>query len=96
MTIKDRAGASAGARSVPVVGEESGMREWAAELVDRARTEGVELTGDNGLLTALVRQVLQVLQTGLEVEMTDHLGYEPHARRGEGLATAATVAIPRS
>ena len=51
---------------MPGVGEEPGMREWAAELVDRARTEGVELTGDNGLLTALVRQVLQ---TGLEVEM---------------------------
>ena len=42
------------------------MREWAAELVDRARHDGVELTGDDGLLTALVRQVLQ---TGLEVEM---------------------------
>jgi transposase-like protein len=52
------------------------MRDWAAELVERARSEGVELTGDNGLLTALVRHVLQ---TGLEVEMTDHLGYEPHA-----------------
>jgi hypothetical protein len=37
--------------------------------------------GDNGLLTALVRQVLQ---TGLEVEMTDHLGYEPHAPEGRG------------
>jgi putative transposase len=54
---------------------------WAAELVERARSEGVELTGDNGLLTALVRQVLQ---TGLEVEMTDHLGYEPHAAVGRG------------
>jgi hypothetical protein len=31
----------------------------AAELVDRASTKGVELTGDDGLLTALVRQVLQ-------------------------------------
>ena len=38
----------------------------------RARAEGVELTGDDGLLTAMVRQVLQ---TGLEVEITDHLGY---------------------
>ena len=47
------------------------MRDWAAELVDRARAEGVDLTGDIGLLTALVRQVLQ---TGLEVEMTDHVG----------------------
>ena len=63
------------------VGDEPAMRDWAAELVERARSEGVELTGDNGLLTALVRQVLQ---TGLEVEMTDHLGYEPHAVEGRG------------
>src|SRR6516225_9851043 len=66
-------------RSVPLVGDEPAMRDWAAELVERARTDGVELTGENGLLTALVRQVLQ---TGLEVELTDHLGYEPHAVEG--------------
>lgn len=30
------------------------MRAWAAELVERARSQGVELTGDDGLLTALV------------------------------------------
>jgi transposase-like protein len=42
----------------------------------RARAEGVELTGESGLLTGLVRQVLQC---GLEVEMTDHLGDERHA-----------------
>ena len=68
-------------RSVPLVGDEPAMRDWAAELVARARAEGVELTGDDGLLTALVRQVLQ---TGLEVEMTDHLGYERHAAAGRG------------
>jgi putative transposase len=58
------------------------MRDWAAELVERARSDGVELTGDNGLLTALVRQVLQ---TGLEVEMTDHLGLRTPRRRGPGV-----------
>jgi len=68
-------------RSVPLVGGEPAMRDWAAELVAQARAEGVELTGDNGLLTGLVRQVLQ---TGLEVEMTDHLGYERHAAAGRG------------
>jgi hypothetical protein len=26
------------------VGDEPAMRDWAAELVERARTEGVELT----------------------------------------------------
>jgi transposase-like protein len=39
------------------------------------------LTGDDGLLTAMIRQVLQ---TGLEVELTDHLGYEPHDPAGRG------------
>jgi putative transposase len=46
--------------------EDPEMRDWAAELVERARSEGVELTGEDGLLTALVRQVLQ---KGLEVEI---------------------------
>jgi len=57
------------------------MREWAEGLVARARAEGVELTGDDGLLTAMIRQVLQ---TGLEVELTDHLGYEPYDLAGRG------------
>ena len=70
-----------GALLVPLVGDEPAMRDWAAELMDGARPEAAELTGDDGLLTALVRQVLQ---TGLEVEMTDHLGYEPHAVEGRG------------
>jgi putative transposase len=74
------------------VGEEPAMREWAAELVDRARAEGVELTGKDGLLTALVRQVLQA---GLEVEMTDHLGYEAHAPEGRGTGNSATATTPR-
>src|SRR5713226_3706038 len=70
------------ARSVPLVaGDTPAMREWAEQLVARARAEGVELTGDDGLLTAMIRQVLQ---TGLEVELSDHLGYEPHDPAGRG------------
>ena len=42
---------------------EAALRDWAELLVARARDEGVELTGEGGLLTGLVRQVLQ---TGLE------------------------------
>ena len=41
----------------------------------------MELTGEDGLLTGLVRQVLQ---TGLEVEMAEHLGYERNAPEGRG------------
>src|SRR5262245_52544199 len=78
---------------VPLVGDEPAMRDWAAELVARARSEGVELTGDDGLLTALIRQVLQ---TGLEVEMTDHLGYEPHAVAGRGSGNSRNGSYPKT
>src|SRR5881392_1436601 len=69
-------------RSVAMVsGDTPAMREWAEQLVARARAEGVELTGDDGLLTAMIRQVLQ---TGLEVELADHHGYEPYDPAGRG------------
>ena len=51
---------------------EMAMKDWAEFLVAQARADGVELTGDGGLLTGLVRQVLQI---GLEVEMSEQLGY---------------------
>jgi len=80
-------------RIVPLVGDEPAMRDWAAELVERARTDGVELTGENGLLTALVRQVLQ---TGLEVELSEHLGYEPHAVEGRGSGNSRNGSYPKT
>jgi putative transposase len=75
---------------VPDAGE---LRDWATELVERAGSEGVELTGDDGLLTALVRQVLQ---TGLEVEMTDHLGYERHDPEGRGSGNGRNGHYPKT
>ena len=76
-----------------VSGDDSAMRAWAEELVARARREGVELTGDDGLLTALVRRVLQ---TGLEVEMTDHLGYKRHAIEGRGSGNSRNGSYPKT
>jgi putative transposase len=51
----------------------------AQELVARARSEGVELVGPGGLLTGLTKTVLE---TALEVELEDHLGYPKHAVEG--------------
>ena len=76
-----------------VIGDDQAMRAWAEALVARARQEGVELTGDDGLLTALVRRVLQ---TGLEVEMTDHLGYERHAVEGRGSGNSRNGSYPKT
>lgn len=80
-TDRTDAGGLVPAGRVPALASSLEMREWADELVARARAEGVELTGDNGLLTAMVRQVLQ---TGLNVELAEHLGYAPYASEGRG------------
>ena len=69
------------------------MRTWAEELVARARAQGLELTGDNGLLTGLVRQVLQ---TGLEVELAEHLGYEPYDPVGRGSGNSRNGSYPQT
>ena len=63
------------------LGPDVTLRDFAAALVTQARSEGIALTGDNGLLTGLVREVLQA---GLDTEMTEHLGYERHAVEGRG------------
>jgi transposase-like protein len=53
--------------------------ELAQQLVDRARAEGVKLTGPGGLLGDLTKRVLEA---GLEGEMDGHLGYAKHASEG--------------
>jgi putative transposase len=89
----DGGGLVPASRSVPVMAESPEMREWAEQLVARARSEGVELTGDNGLLTAMVRQVLQ---TGLNVELAEHLGYEPYAPAGRGSGNNRNGSYPKT
>lgn len=51
------------------------------QLVDRARASGLQLTGEGGLLQQLTKRVLE---SALEGEITDHLGYEKHDRAGAG------------
>jgi putative transposase len=51
------------------------QQPFAQDLVDRARTDGVDLVGPGGLLTGLTKAVLE---TALEAEMSDHLGYDKH------------------
>jgi putative transposase len=54
-------------------------RSLAEQLVDQARADGKNLVGPGGLLSDLTKQVLE---TGLEVEMEEHLGYAKHAAEG--------------
>ena len=55
--------------------------QLVAMLVERARSEGLQLTGQGGLLQQLTKRVLE---SALEGEITDHLGYEKHDAGGRG------------
>ncbi len=61
---------AAESRPADVVGE-----ELARQLVEQARTQGVDLIGPDGLLRRVTKLVLE---GALEGEITDHLGYGRH------------------
>lgn len=71
-------GVESGSEAV-VPARNPGDLEVAAELVERARAEGASLVGPDGVLSDLTKQVLE---TALEAEMTEHLGYEKHDPEG--------------
>lgn len=50
------------------------------ELVGRAQAEGLQLTGEGGLLQQLTKRLLE---SALEGEITDHLGYNKHDPAGK-------------
>lgn len=77
------------------------------QLTDQARAEGLQLTGEGGLLSRLTKMVLE---SALEGELDDHLGYPQHdpagrngensrnGRRGKTVLTEVgpvEIAVPR-
>jgi transposase-like protein len=64
------------------VAEPSAENWRSRELVRSARARGVATTGAGGMLQALTKTVIE---TALDEEMTDHLGY------GKRVAAAARV-----
>lgn len=55
--------------------EDVAKKKAAVELVRLAQEQGLSLTGPDGLLKRLTKTVLE---TALNEEMTEHLGYEKH------------------
>ena len=64
----------------PMVLDDAEKKQLAQQLVTQAREAGIDLVGPGGLLTGLTKQVLE---TALEEELTEHLGYEPGDRGGK-------------
>jgi transposase-like protein len=86
---------------------DAGDEQLIRQLADRARSEGLQLTGEGGLLARLTKTVVE---SALEGELDDHLGYEKHdpagrnggnsrnGRRGKTVLTdvgPVEIAVPR-
>lgn len=57
------------------------QKQLAEQLLEQAKEQNVELVGPDGLLSQLTKNVLE---TALDAEMTEHLGYEKHDPAGRG------------
>jgi putative transposase len=86
--------------TVTAVAGSSFDEQVAKDLMARAQEQGVSLVGPGGLLAGLTKTVLE---TALEAELTDHLGYEKHdpvgrnganSRNGARLKQVITEAGP--
>src|SRR5260370_32030149 len=62
------------------------------ELLSGARTEE-EITGPGGLLAQLTRRLVE---RAMEVELTDHLGYEPHQEPPGGGGNTRNGSTPKT
>lgn len=57
------------------------QHELAEQLLAQAKEHGIDLVGPDGLLNQLTKNVLE---TALDAEMTEHLGYDKHDPVGRG------------
>src|SRR5687768_6877514 len=55
--------------------------QLVAQLLSSAKASGLKLTGEGGMLQRLTKLVLE---SALEGEITDHLGYDKHDPAGRG------------
>jgi putative transposase len=61
--------------TLPPMADEVDPQQLAEQLLAQAKAQGVDLVGPNGLLNQLTKNVLE---TALEAEMSEHLGYDKH------------------
>jgi putative transposase len=78
-TISDVAATAAEDEGPPAGVSAVDQQQLAEQLLAQAREQGVELVGPGGLLNQLTKKVLE---TALEAEMSDPLGYDKHHPAG--------------
>ena len=55
-----------------------------ARIIEQAQEQGLQLTGEGGLLPDMIRQAVEA---ALHAEMSDHPGYERHSPQDRGVNT---------
>ncbi len=65
----------------PETGLDGLDEQLVAQLVSRAKAGGLQLTGEGGVPAQLTKRLLE---SALEGEITDHLGYDKHDLAGRG------------
>jgi hypothetical protein len=69
------------------------QQQLAEQLLAQAREQGVELVDPGGLLNQLTKKVLE---TALEAEMSDHLGYDKHHPAGRNHGSSRNGIRPKT
>ena len=69
------------------------QQQLAEQLLAQAREQGVELVDPGGLLNQLTKKVLE---TALEAEMSDHLGYDKHHPAGRNHGNSRNGIRPKT
>ena len=67
--------------STPETGLDGLDEQFVEQLVSRAKAGGLKLTGEGGVLQQLTKRLLE---SALDGEITDHLGYDKHDPAGRG------------
>ena len=62
-------------------GLENGLDSEIAKIIEQAQQQGLQLTGEGGLLPGMIKQAVEA---AMGAEMTDHLGYDRYAVEDRG------------
>ena len=89
MSSKDLSESATASEAVPAKPVDQRLVD---ELVGRAQAERVQLIGEGGLLQQLTKRLLE---SALEGEITDHLGYDSTTRPVGAPVTPGTGPGPR-
>ena len=86
-TTEVKADAAVAESGKPALSKDTGQTggDLIDQLVAQARAQGLDLTGEGGLLQQLTKRVLE---SALEGEITDHLGYDKHDPAGKDSANS--------